>query len=83
MEAAFWSNVHGAPCQIQDRILREMAGELFARAELNCCRTTDGGHALRGDVKDSMSGSGLGVVVEPREPFDLRPALPSQRRQHT
>ncbi len=37
----FFMNPNGMPCQLQDRVLREMARELSARAELVYYRTTD------------------------------------------
>lgn len=37
----FFMNPSGAPCQVQERILREMAAELSARAEVVYYRTTD------------------------------------------
>jgi len=37
----FFMNPNGMPCQMQDRVLREMAPELSARAELIYYRTTD------------------------------------------
>jgi thioredoxin 1 len=45
----FFMNPNGAPCQLQDRILREMAGELSGRAELIYYRTTDGADLPRFD----------------------------------
>jgi thioredoxin 1 len=37
----FFMNPNGAPCQQQDRVLRDMAGELSGRAEVVYYRTTD------------------------------------------
>jgi thioredoxin 1 len=37
----FFMNPNGAPCQLQDRVLREMAAELSGRALLVYYRTTD------------------------------------------
>ncbi len=37
----FFMNPNGMPCQMQDRVLREMAVELGARAELVYYRTTE------------------------------------------
>jgi thioredoxin 1 len=37
----FFMNPNGAPCQMQDRILREMAPELRTRAEVVYYRTTE------------------------------------------
>jgi thioredoxin 1 len=39
----FFLNPNGAPCQLQDRVLRDIAPELSARAELVYYRTTDPG----------------------------------------
>lgn len=39
----FFMNPNGAPCQIQDRVLRQMGAELSARAELVYFRTTEPG----------------------------------------
>jgi thioredoxin 1 len=36
----FFINPHGAPCQMQDKILNEMAGELRARTDVVYYRTT-------------------------------------------
>ena len=37
----FFMNPNGMPCQMQDRVLREMAPELSARADLVYYRTTE------------------------------------------
>lgn len=37
----FFMNPNGVPCQMQDRVLRDMAPELARRAELVYYRTTD------------------------------------------
>ena len=37
----FFMNPGGVPCQMQDRVLREMSAELSTRAELVYYRTTD------------------------------------------
>ncbi len=37
----FFMNPNGMPCQMQDRVLREMAPELSARVELVVTRTTE------------------------------------------
>jgi thioredoxin 1 len=37
----FFMNPNGGPCQIQDGVLRDMAGELSARAEVVYYRTTE------------------------------------------
>lgn len=39
----FFMNPNGAPCQLQDRVLREMAQELSGRAVLVYYRTTEQG----------------------------------------
>jgi thioredoxin 1 len=39
----FFMNPNGAPCQLQDRILREMGPDLHARADLVYVRTTEPG----------------------------------------
>lgn len=39
----FFMNPNGAPCQMQDRVLREMAPELNGRATLVYYRTTEQG----------------------------------------
>jgi thioredoxin 1 len=38
----FFMNPNGQPCQIQDRILREMAGELSGKTDVVYYRTTSG-----------------------------------------
>jgi thioredoxin 1 len=38
----FFLNPNGQPCQIQDRILKEMAGELSGKADVVYYRTTSG-----------------------------------------
>ncbi|HUL57677.1 MAG TPA: thioredoxin family protein [Anaeromyxobacteraceae bacterium] len=40
---AFFMNPNGVPCQMQDRVLHDMAGELSGRAELVYYRTTEPG----------------------------------------
>ncbi len=37
----FFLNPNGAPCQLQDKVLRDMASELKGRAELVYYRTTE------------------------------------------
>jgi thioredoxin 1 len=37
----FFMNPNGMPCQMQDRVLRDMAGELTGRAQLVYYRTTE------------------------------------------
>ncbi len=37
----FFMNPNGAPCQMQDRILREMSGELSSQVEVVYYRTTE------------------------------------------
>jgi thioredoxin 1 len=37
----FFMNPHGQPCQLQDRILREMGAELSERAEVVYYKTTE------------------------------------------
>jgi thioredoxin 1 len=39
----FFMNPNGQPCQIQDRILKEMSGELAGRAEVVYYKTTNDG----------------------------------------
>jgi thioredoxin 1 len=37
----FFMNPHGAPCQVQDRILRELSGEIAPRVEVVYYKTTE------------------------------------------
>jgi thioredoxin 1 len=43
----FFMNPNGAPCQMQDRILRDMAAELRPRVEVVYYRTTEGSEIAR------------------------------------
>jgi thioredoxin 1 len=43
----FFMNPNGGPCQMQDRILREMGAELTARAEVVYYKTTEPGDIAR------------------------------------
>jgi thioredoxin 1 len=43
----FFMNPNGMPCQMQDRILRDMGAELTERAELVYYRTTEPGDIAR------------------------------------
>jgi thioredoxin 1 len=43
----FFMNPNGRPCQMQDQILRGMAAELSARADVLYYRTTDSGDLAR------------------------------------
>jgi hypothetical protein len=40
-------NPYGAPCQLQDRILREMSAELSSRVDVVYYRTTDAADLAR------------------------------------